>query len=472
MHLIDNMDTRNKQSYLLIGAGLIAFIVLTVLVGAVTYSFAFRAASAGSHFLDDPAAFVNRPTTEIHEGAPPPPTPDAPGVIAPTPKGWDGATRVTILVMGLDYRDWMDDDGPSRTDTMILLTIDPLSKTGGILSIPRDLWVFIPGFDYGKINTAYRIGESNRIPGGGPGMAIKTVESFLGVPIDYYAQVDFKAFERLIDEIGGIEVDVSEEISVDPLGPDKRVTLYPGRQMLDGPIALAYARARNTEGADFDRAERQHQVIFAIRERVLNLNMLPVLVSKAPTLYAELAAGMETNLSVEQVVQLAWLAQQIPRENIKRGVIGPPDQVRFATSPDGTQDILRPVTHMIRLLRDEIFTNDIYSPVLHNNDSQALMQIEGANISVLNGSGTGGLAARTSDYLKNSGANILVTGDAGQFFNQTTIIDYTGNPYTIRYLAETMQIHPSHIKIEFELDSDLDILVFLGADWANNNSLP
>jgi polyisoprenyl-teichoic acid--peptidoglycan teichoic acid transferase len=73
---------------------------------------------------------------------------------------WDGASRVTALVMGLDYRDWEAGEGAPRTDTMILLTIDPLSKTAGMLNIPRDLWVNIPGFDYDRINTAYRLGRS------------------------------------------------------------------------------------------------------------------------------------------------------------------------------------------------------------------------------------------------------------------------------------------------------------------------
>ena len=102
----------------------------------------------------------------------------------PTAIPWDGANRVTILVMGLDYRDW-EGEGPSRTDTMMLLTMDPVSRTAGILSIPRDLWVNIPGFDYGKINTAYFLGELYNLEGGGPGLAIKTVEELLGVDINY-----------------------------------------------------------------------------------------------------------------------------------------------------------------------------------------------------------------------------------------------------------------------------------------------
>ncbi len=149
-----------------------------------------------------------------------------------------------------------------------------------------------------------------------------TVEELLGVPIDYYAQIDFSAFVRFIDEIDGVKMDVKEKIIVDPLGDNNTKTLKPGVQTLPGDLALAYARPRKTEGGDFDRAKRHSKVIMAIRERVLNLNMLPTLIAKAPVLYQELSAGMHTNLTLDQAIRLAWLAQQIPDESIKQGVIG------------------------------------------------------------------------------------------------------------------------------------------------------
>ena len=169
---------------------------------------------------------------------------------------------------------------------MILLTLDPVTRTAGILSIPRDLWVAIPGFKHGKINTAYYLGDAHKLPGGGPGLAVKTVEEFLGVPINFYAQVDFGVFVRFIDEIGGVKIDVPEEITVDLLGSGSstKKTLQPGVQVLPGEWALAYARARYTEGGDFDRAQRQQQVIMAIRDRIISFDMLPILISKADVL--------------------------------------------------------------------------------------------------------------------------------------------------------------------------------------------
>ena len=87
--------------------------------------------------------------------------------------------------------------------------------TAGMLSIPRDLWVSIPGFDYGKINTAYQLGEAFKLPGGGPGLAIDTVERLIGVPVQYYAQIDFSVFVSFIQEIHGIKIDVPYEIYID-----------------------------------------------------------------------------------------------------------------------------------------------------------------------------------------------------------------------------------------------------------------
>ncbi len=361
------------------------------------------------------------------------------------PPTWDGADRVTMLVMGLDYRDWEAGVGPPRTDTMILFTVDPINRTAGILSIPRDLWVNIPGFEYGRINTAYMLGEGNKLPGGGPQLAADTVEELLGVNIDYFAQVDFGAFARFIDEIGGVEVDITEEIKLDILGEGKVKRMKPGHYTLPGDLALAYVRFRKSEGGDFDRAQRQQQVIMSIRDRILEYEMLPNLISKASTLYGELSSGVNTNLNLEDAIRLAWLAIQIPKENIKQGAIGA-DQVAFAQSPDGTQQVLKPLTEKVRALRDEIFTESgPASPLANSTDLAELVKQENARISVLNGSSVSGLAASTTDYLKSQGINVVETGNAGQLTPATEITFFTGKPYTLKYLVDMMGISPYRI---------------------------
>jgi polyisoprenyl-teichoic acid--peptidoglycan teichoic acid transferase len=267
---------------------------------------------------------------------------------------WNGSSRVTVLVMGLDYRDWETGTGAPRSDTMMLVTIDPITRQAGMLSIPRDLWVEIPGFDHNRINTAYMLGEAYKLPGGGPALACKTVEGVIGVPIDYYAVIDFQSFESVIDEIGGIDVLVEEPIKISPIGR-LSIRLEAKPYHFDGAEALAYARVRKAAGDDFGRARRQQQVILAVLDRVVGFDMLPSLISNAPSLYQELASGLRTDLSLDQIVSLAWLAIQIPKESIHSGVIGPPNMVRYFTRPDGAQ-VLGPVPDQIRLLRDEIFT--------------------------------------------------------------------------------------------------------------------
>jgi LCP family protein required for cell wall assembly len=390
----------------------------------------------------------------------------------PTPIPWDGANRVTILIMGLDYRDW-EGDGPSRTDTMMLLTMDPVSRTAGILSIPRDLWVNIPGFDYGKINTAYYLGELYNLPGGGPGLAIQSIEELLGVDINYYAQVDFSAFENFINEIGGVEVDVPYEITVDPIGPHNTVTLQPGIQNLDGPTALAYARNRETYGADFDRADRQQQVVMAMFDQITSLGKLPKLIANSPTIYNNLRNGIHTNLNLKETISLAWTIAQISRENIKRGIIGP-NEVTMSMSPDG-MDILLPDMDAVRTVRDQVFTTTTgVAPVatVYVSNPEELRQAENATVSVLNATTTPGLASQTTNYLLDQGINVTETNNATDKSDTTVIIDYTGKPYTVQYLVELLNIQPNSIYSRYDPNSQVDIAILLGTDWAENNSMP
>jgi len=412
------------------------------------------------------------PAPGVEPGAPAPGSaPLAPANAAAHPT-WDGANRVTMLVMGLDYRDWEAGDGPPRTDTMILLTVDPINRTAGILSIPRDLWVNIPGFEYGRINTAYMLGEANKLPGGGPQLAADTVEELLGVQIDYYAQVDFGAFARFIDEIGGVELDIDQEIRLDTLGDGKVKRLKPGHYTLPGDLALAYVRFRKSEGGDFDRSERQQQVIMSIRKRMLEYDLLPLLVSKAPTLYGEVSSGVHTNLSLEDAIKLAWLAIQIPEENIKRGAIGA-GQIAFAVSPDGTQQVLKPLTEKIRSLRDEIFSESgPASPVASTLDLSELVKQEGARVAVMNGSSAPGLAASTTEYLKAQGINVVETGNAAQYTGTTEITFFSGKPYTLKFLVELMAINPYRIHHFYDPTKAYDIEVVVGDDWAQSGKLP
>jgi LCP family protein required for cell wall assembly len=411
----------------------------------------------------------------------------------PAAKAWDGTRRVTVLLMGLDYRDWEAGEPASRTDSMMLMTIDPVSNTAGMLSIPRDMWVYIPGFDYAKINTAYYLGEINNLPGGGPALAVQTVEQFLGVPIDFYAQIDFKAFEKFIDELGGLDIKVRAPITIDPLGQGNTRTLEPGTQTLTGAEALAFARTRHTENGDFDRAARQQLVVMAIRNQIFNLNMLPSLIAKSPKIYADIASGVRTNLTLSQVVQLALLAQKIPKESIKQAVIGT-DDTQIAQSVDGLS-ILIPVPDNIRITRDSVFATGgpvapvVLAPTSTNPELQtpsaeatavpvpiadlgALMAAEETRLMVQNGTQTGGLAERAGEYFRSLGMNVIGTGNADQQYNQITLVDYTGKPYTMKFLAEMMQIPNDRIFSRYDPNAIGDVAIIIGENWQEVLTLP
>jgi LCP family protein required for cell wall assembly len=415
-------------------------------------------------------------------GAPPLGTPTTAAPPAELPPAWDGASRVTMLLLGVDYADWsVDRQGPSRSDTMMLLTVDPLTKTAGMLSIPRDMWVEIPGFGHAKINTAYYLGDANKLPGGGPALAVKTVEQFIGVPVQYYAQVDFSTFVRFINEIGCVKIDVPQAIKIDPIGdgpkPDlgKAITLQPDRYTLCGDLALAYARARYTEGGDVDRAHRQQQVIFGIRDRLLDPKVFPMLLGKAPLLYQELSQGVRTNLSFDDAMKLAILARQIPKENIKTGVIDFNMVTLDSVVQNGqTLSIFKPIPDKIRVLRDQIFTAGGALSPMAQGDPVALMQQEGARVIILNASSTNGLASKTADYLRSQGVNVVNVGNADQPYSRTVIIDQSGKPYVMRYLASLFKVDsPAQVVDRFTPNApDADVILQIGQDWGVSNPMP
>ena len=388
----------------------------------------------------------------------------------PTPEPWDGTSRVNILFMGLDYRDWEAGETP-RSDTMILFTIDPVTNTAGMLSIPRDLWVNIPGFGYYKINEAYFLGEGNKLPGGGPALAVATVEEFLGVPIQYYAQVDFGTFIDIIDEIGGIRITPTVDVEVEEFGSEYTQVLKAGEAYtLNGSLALSYARNRYTGDGDFGRAARQQQVVSAMLARITEYNQLPSLIAKAPALYADLSSGIRTNLDLSGLIKLATLMLNIPTDSFQKAVIGT-DMILIAKSPTGL-DILKPIPDKIRELRDQIFaTGGSLGPIASPSAGSSLAQDEAAIVAVKNGTSEQGLATRTVDYLKSQGLNASEVA-ADQSSGATMIIAYNSKPHTVAYLANLMNVSSSTIIYSYDPTVGVDVVVVVGSDWATSNPMP
>src|SRR5579859_2787515 len=371
---------------------------------------------------------------------------------------WAGTQRLTILLMGMDS-DSGNISQPNHTDSMMLVSIDPVSKAVVLLSIPRDLWVTIPGYGDAKITEANFDGDAFGYPGGGPALAVKTVEQNVGLHVDHYVRIDFTAFETFIDAIGGIDVNVPETID-DPTYPDANNGYDPfylaaGRQHLDGATALKYARTRHEGEGDLDRARRQQQVLLAVRDKVLQLNLLPGLLLKAPGLYQKLAGDIQMDLSLTDALRLAQLGQQIPSGNITHVVIDYND-VTDATTPDG-QEVLLPIRDKIRALRDSLF-----APT--GTDEATLRAAEGAKVAVLNGAGVTGLGQATADWLKGQGIDVVQVATAGRSdYAQTEIVDYSSKTHTAAWLARAFNVLA--VTPGSDPAAQVDIQIILGADW-------
>lgn len=233
--------------------------------------------------------------------------------------------RINVLLLGIDRRS--GSGWAYRTDTIVVVTMDPGTRAAGMLSIPRDLQVTIPGHGEDRINTANVFGTSPDNPEGGPELLKKTMEANFGIPIDGYLLVDFAVFEEIVDALGGIEVEVPRALH-DTRYPDPRpgdphafktIHFDPGWQQMDGKQALEYARSRMST-TDFDRAKRQQQILLAIRERALSPSAIP----RWPLLAKTVADGVKTDMDLGDLLAWTVLAARIDASHLKQVVLERP----------------------------------------------------------------------------------------------------------------------------------------------------
>jgi LCP family protein required for cell wall assembly len=404
--------------------------------------------------------------------------PPAPPVVTGTPDAihlpeWTGIERVNILLLGIDEREV--EEGPWRTDTLILLSLDPATQTAGMLSVPRDLWVSIPGYDLeSKINTAHFIGDAQSYPGGGPALAMATVQHNLGIPVQYYVRLNFSAFERIIDLIGGVDICVDQPID-DPQYPDSGFGYEPlhidaGCQGMDGRLALKYARTRHTEFGDFDRARRQQQVILAVRDKVRQAGLLPTLVGQAGPLFETLGDSVRTNFTLDQLIRLANLASQIDLDRVQSLVIDPSMTLSYLAPTDPPQYVLIPIREELRKLRDRLLSAGASAGLPAEADDATRLKAEAAVIRVENGTQSVGLAARTREFLVSLGFAVTSFGDAYDGLGDhasTTIIDHGNKPFTAAQLAEALNLPPTAVRAASPEGDGVDVRVVLGNDFAS-----
>jgi LCP family protein required for cell wall assembly len=247
-----------------------------------------------------------------------------------------GDDTIVIALLGVDKRSassiW-------RSDSIILAFIAQKARRMDLLSIPRDLWVYIPDHGEGRINTVDALGERAHGSGGGQALLDRTLRHNLGVPVDHVVRIDFDGFVRIIDAVGGVTVEVEKPIAdvfPDPHSPtgEFRMDLPAGPQHLDGRTALAYCRSRLSTN-DFDRARRQRQVLMALWKQTFTTDTL----AHAPQLWDTLGDAFETDLSMGEIMQLAQWAYGIGPENVHTASLDA-TMVRSWTTPQGAQVLL------------------------------------------------------------------------------------------------------------------------------------
>ncbi len=381
---------------------------------------------------------------------------------------------IYFLLTGLDKREWEGDTGPGLTDTIIVAFLDIQKQTAGLISIPRDTFVEVPKYGPYKINQAFSLGEAYGYPGGGPALLMESAGNLLGTTIDYYIQVDFEAFIVLVDSVNGIQVDVQEKILVDPDpsvdGDMKR--LLPGKQMLPGDLALGYVRTRGTTEGDFGRTKRQQQVLIELQKKIFSYEILPGLIPKLPSLYQELFSHVETNLTISQVVTLAWAVRDINPKSLQTTIINRPLVEAGFNFRD--QYVLFPEIERIQKVwgdMQQIAATPVPEPTREITLDEYLLE-ENAKVAIMNGTTSPGLAGETANFFIVNGFQITEVGNLDKFKDQTLIYDYSGNPHTIQALLKLMGYSQTRLYYRSDPNSTVDIVIELGSDWVFENTLP
>ena len=389
-------------------------------------------------------------------------------------KELDQDQTLYFLLTGLDKREWEGDTGPGLTDTIMVAFLDTEKHTAGLISLPRDTWVEAPQYGPYKINQVFSVGESLSYPGGGPALLMESAGNLLGITIDYYIQVDFEAFVVLVDAVKGVLVDVPEIILVWPNaemeGDMKR--LFPGKQVLPGNLALGYVRTRDTPEGDFGRTKRQQQVMVGLQKKIFSYEILPVLVPKLPGLYRDLSSNIETNLTLPQIVTLAWTARDINPRDLQTTIVKEP--MVTAGFNDRDQYVLFPDIERIQKVWSDI-QQIAATPVPEPTREITLdeyVQQENAKVAILNGTTSPGLAGETAEYLIASGINVTEVGNSDKFKDQTFLYDYSGRPYTIQAILNLMGYSQNRLYYRSDPNNSADIVIVLGADWIQDNTLP
>ncbi len=328
--------------------------------------------------------------------------------------------RINILILGIGGT---GHDGAYLSDTNIIASIKPSTHEVVLISIPRDLGVNIPGRGFNKINHVSAYAEQEH-PGQGAEYTRQFFSQLFNIPIQYYARVDFAAFEELINIVGGVNVNVAKDFTDFQFpGPNysyRVVSFKAGEQTLNGEWALIYSRSRhggNGEGSDFARAKRQQQVISSLKNKLLSFQTFlnPVNIKK---IYDSISNHVETNFGTEEIIQMASLAKDIDTSKIKTLVLSDaPDSYltaiakgNFAPRTGDFSQINQVIQSVFQPTSTIALANKIDNTVTPNEKISAT--IPDVHIEIQNGTWHAGLASKTKKHLQDIGLPVEAVGNS------------------------------------------------------------
>jgi LCP family protein required for cell wall assembly len=393
------------------------------------------------------------PPPLTYDSPPVPPTP-IPGPVPQIPLPPDA---VNILLLGSDRRSGTG----YRTDTILLLSIQPSAHGAALISIPRDLYVYLPGYSMQRINTAFELGDSIGYPGGGSSLLADTMLYNLGVTFDHYARVEMSGFEQIVQRIDGIDVRVAcpytdWRLKSPGLNPNVEsnwalFTVQPGVVTMDGDLALWYARSRQ-RSSDFDRARRQQEVLRAIYRQGLQLGLL----SQIPQLYQDLNQAIATDMSLGDILALAPLAASISPASVRGRFIGR-DQVTSWRTPSGAQVLLPKPAEIQALL----------SQTLDLREGQPTDSPRERSVQVVNASGHPGWGELAAERLTYAGFEASLDPSPLGAQPATDLIDYgIAPPGTGSTAAAALGLSTSAVSLQPAADEPFAFQLIVGENYS------
>jgi len=390
---------------------------------------------------------------------------EAGGTAIPTPVeavDRQGMDLLNIVLLGHDGE--LTNDGFIRTDTMIIVSINRTAGTVSMLSLPRDLFVYIPGWTMQRLNLAYIHGESIGWTGGGFGLLRQTIFYNFGINVHYYAMVSLDGFRAIVDAVGGINLAVDCAIQDLPLigaevprdavrvTEDGEYALPVGYYAMNGAEALWYARSRGNS-SDFDRGRRQQQVLRGVWRQARDNGLL----SSLPSLWAESQQYIQTNLTLDDLIPLIPLAANLNPNQIESYTFNRLYHTTPWTPPDGS-NVQLPNPDQVRELMIEF-----YSPATESQTAN-----EAATVFVYNGTNIPNLDLVAAERLNWEGIAAVPMGSAETTdYINTVLIDYTGRSKasSLGDIVGTLNIVGENIRVEPSPTRESDFVVILGETY-------